>query len=147
MRAFPQHGMCFTCGDENPHGIGIQWYICEDKSIFGEITLTEHQQGPPGHAHGGASAALLDEAMGLAVWTAGYAVVAVNLSVDFLRPVPLGVPIAVSGRVDRRDGRAIYAEGEIRLPDGTVAVVGRGVYVEAPHLVGNIKDAKQAGRE
>ncbi len=147
MRPFPQHGMCFTCGSENPRGIGIQWYICDDRSIFGEIALNEHQQGPPGHAHGGATAALLDEAMGLAVWTAGYAVVAVNLNVDFLRPVPLGVKITISGRVDRRDGRAIHAVGEIRLPDGAVAVAGRGVYVEAPHLVGNLKDSGQAQGE
>jgi uncharacterized protein (TIGR00369 family) len=99
-----------------------------------EVTLTEAQQGPPGLAHGGASAALLDEAMGAAVWRAGYTVAAVNLQVDYYRPVPLGQSVHVEGTVVEKDGRAVRARGEIRLADGTVAVVGRGIYVEAPQL-------------
>lgn len=139
MRAFPQHGMCFTCGSANPHGIGMQWFLQDDGSVYGQIALTDHQQGPPGHAHGGATAALLDEAMGFSVWAAGYAVVAVNLNVDFMQPVPLGTPVTITARLAGRDGKAIHASGEVCLPDGSVAVAGRGIYVEAPHLVGGVR--------
>ncbi len=117
----------------------MTWFMRDDRIVFGEIVLTEHQQGPPGYVHGGASAALLDEAMGMAVWAAGYRVVAVNLNVDFSHPVPLGVKIAISARVIGQEGRAIHASGEIALPDGQIAVVSKGVYVEAPHLVGNVR--------
>lgn len=96
MEKLPEHGMCFVCGTENPNSIGVQWHVREDKSIFGEITLNDKQQGPPGHVHGGASAALLDEAMGAAVWQAGYMVMAVNLNVNYRRPLPLGVPVQVT---------------------------------------------------
>ena len=34
-------------------------------------TLTAAQQGAKGYAHGGASAAMLDEVMGVSVWRAG----------------------------------------------------------------------------
>ena len=53
MEKLPEHGMCFVCGTENPNSIGVQWHVREDKSIFGEITLNDKQQGPPGHVHGG----------------------------------------------------------------------------------------------
>jgi uncharacterized protein (TIGR00369 family) len=134
MKPVPEHGKCFVCGEQNPHGIGIRWFLCDDGALTGQIALNDGQQGPPGHAHGGALAALLDEAMGLAVWAAGLKVAAVNLNVDFRRPVPLGQPITVTGRVAEQSGRAIHSEGEIRLPDGEIAAAGRGVYVEAPHL-------------
>lgn len=135
MNRVPDHGPCFVCGTANPHSIGVTWYRREDGAITACIALGLHQQGPPGHAHGGALAALLDEAMGFAVWAAGLKVAAVNLNVDYRRPAPLGVMLTVTGRLAARSGgKAVHAEGEIRLPDGEIAAVGRGVYVEAPHL-------------
>ena len=134
MKPLPEHGSCFVCGKENEHSIGVKWYIKENKSIWGAVTLSERQQGPPQLAHGGATAALLDEAMGVAVWQGGYKVVAIKLNVDFKRPVPLGVEIQVSGRIVAENKKEIHTSGEITLPDGTVAVIGNGVFVEAPQL-------------
>lgn len=146
MQPIPEHGPCFVCGTQNPHSIGVTWWARDDGAVVTEVTLTEVQQGPPGYAHGGASAALLDEAMGAAVWRAGYTVVAVNLEVEYRRLVPLGEPVHVEGVVvekacpepGRRNGRAVRTRGEIRLADGTVAVVARGIYVEAPQLFGRL---------
>lgn len=148
MNRVPEHGKCFVCGTANPHSIGVTWYLTGG-AITATIALDEHQQGPPGHAHGGALAALLDEAMGFAVWAAGLRVAAVNLNVDYRRPVPLGQPITVTGRLVERGERAIHTEGEIRLPDGEVAAAGRGVYVEAPHLFADAGgfDVRRARRE
>lgn len=134
MKLLPEHGKCFVCGSENPHSIGIRWYKQEDGTIAGEVCLTEAQQGPPRLAHGGASAALLDEAMGSAVWAAGYRVAAVNLNVNFQRPVPLNSAIRIRARITEQSGKAIHTAGEICLPDGEVAVSATGVYVEAPQL-------------
>lgn len=128
------HGPCFVCGHENPHSIGVTWYARGDDAIVTEVTFTEAQQGPPGYVHGGASAAVLDEAMGAAVWRAGFTAVAVNLNIDYRRPVPLHQAVFVEARLSDREGRAIPARGEIRLADGTVAVVARGIFVEAPQL-------------
>jgi acyl-coenzyme A thioesterase PaaI-like protein len=92
------------------------------------------QQGPPGHAHGGFSAAVLDEVMGAAVWQAGYTVAAAKIEVNYRKPVPLGICISTRGYITRRNGRKIYARGEISLPDGTLLVAGKGLFVFAPHL-------------
>ncbi len=127
----PEHGMCFVCGSENPRGIGLTWWVEDGPRLSADFTLDESHQGPPHHAHGGASAAILDEAMGATVWAAGLRVVAVNLEIDYRRPVPLHQPMTVRTRITRRGKRKVYTRGEILLPDGRVAVEGRGIYVTA----------------
>jgi uncharacterized protein (TIGR00369 family) len=134
MNPLPQSGSNFVGDRKNNDGIGVQWFIKDDKSIYGEVTLSERQEGPPLHVHGGASAAMLDEAMGTAAWSAGYMVVAVDLHVTYKRPVPVGQKVQIHGRVDRKAGRKIFTVGEIILEDGTVAVTGTGVFVEAPQM-------------
>jgi uncharacterized protein (TIGR00369 family) len=139
MEKLPTHGSCFVCGSEDSPGMGVTWYAQDDHSIFAEVTLTLAQQGPPGMAHGGASAALLDEAMGAAVWRAGYRVATVNININYRRPVPLGQPFTVIARVKEASGKKVTVAGEIRLADGQTAVSGEGIFVQAPHLFENLK--------
>ena len=133
-RQLPYHGWCFVCGHDNPHGIGLTLYVEDDGVMTAEFTLNDAQQGPPGHAHGGASAAILDEAMGLVAWAAGLKVAAVNLEINYHKPLPLHQPLTLEARVTEQDDRKAFSTGEIRLSDGTVAVSGRGIYVIAPKL-------------
>lgn len=137
-RKLPEHGFCFVCGTENPHGIGITMWVDDDGVMTSEFTLNDAQQGPPGHAHGGASAAILDETMGLVIWAAGLKVAAVNIEINYHRPLPLHQPLTLEARVTEYDGRKAFSTGEIRLPDGTLAVSGRGIYVSAPQLFGKV---------
>ena len=69
-----------------------------------------------------------------AVWRAGHTAVAVNLNVDYRRPVPLNQPVSVTAQLTDREERTLRAESQLRLADGTPAVVARGIYVEAPQL-------------
>lgn len=114
--------------------MGVTWYAQDDDSIFAEVTLTSAQQGPPGMAHGGASAALLDEAMGAAVWLTGHRVASVNLNIDYRKPIPLGQMFTVKAWVLNANGRKVTAKGEIRSVGGEVAVSGEGIFVQAPQL-------------
>ncbi len=114
--------------------MGVEFYLQEDGSVTGVVTLQEGHEGPPFHVHGGVLSALLDEAMGGAAWANGKRVVAVNLNFNFRKPVPLGVPLHVRGRIDRDEGRKCFTVGEIVLLDGAVAVEGTGIFLEAPHI-------------
>ena len=134
LKLLPEHGPCFICGSENPCGIGLRWYADEKGIISSEFTLTLSQQGPPGHSHGGATAAIIDEVMGSAVWQEGYRVVAAKIEINYRKPVPLDVPLIVTGKVTRRSGRKVYARGEIYLRDGGMLVHGKGLFIEALHL-------------
>ncbi len=141
-RKLPEHGWCFVCGTENPHSIGIEMWVDDDGVMTSEFTLTQAHQGPPGFSHGGASAAILDETMGLVVWAAGMKVAAVNLEINYHKPLPLNQPLKLEARITEKDDRKVFSSGEIRLPDGTVAVSGRGIYVVAPHLFGVVDSFK-----
>lgn len=134
MQLIPEHGSCFVCGSQNTRGMGIRWYSQKDDTIYGKITLDESHQGPPGMSHGGATAALLDEAMGAVVWFNGHQAAAVNLIVDFKRPVPLGVEIEIISQVVEENEKVVHSKGEIRLPGGETAVSAKGIFVDAPQL-------------
>ena len=134
MEALPEHGKCFVCGSQNPHSMGIRWYVNAAGEIYTKVTLTEAQQGPPGHAHGGATAAILDEAMGAAVWSAGQRVLSVNLNIDYKAPVPLGEEVEVTARISGKGEHSVHTTAELCLANGKVAVSGRGIYVESPQF-------------
>jgi acyl-coenzyme A thioesterase PaaI-like protein len=137
-RKLPEHGWCFVCGSENPHSMGLTLWVDDDGILTSEFTLNDAQQGPPNYAHGGASAAILDEAMGLVVWAAGLEVAAVNLEINYQKPLPLHQPLRVEARITQKDQRKIFSSGEIKLANGITAVSGRGIYVVAPQLFKNV---------
>ena len=141
---FPEHGKCFVCGSANPRGLGATLWVDDNGTVFTDITFDEGQQGPPGHAHGGALAAVLDEVMGMATWQAGYQVLAVHLEVDYKQPVPLGQQVHITGQVTEADGRVVRTSGEVRLQNDIIAAVGHGVYVHAPDVINSFVDTWEA---
>jgi uncharacterized protein (TIGR00369 family) len=114
--------------------LGIDYSCGAAGQVTGRVTLKAEHEGPPGHVHGGILTTLLDEAMGTAAWCAGHRVVAANLNVDFRRPVPLGIEVQVVGSVESSEGRKVRTSGGIYLPDGTLAVESKGLFVENPVL-------------
>lgn len=120
-------------GGEPPSGLGARFHFVEGVARL-EYVIGATLEGPPGHAHGGALAALLDEAMGAAAWLGGYRVLAVHLSFDYRRPVAVGATVQVTGEVERSEGRKVFTRGAITLADGALAVEAHGVFVEAPQF-------------
>jgi acyl-coenzyme A thioesterase PaaI-like protein len=114
--------------------MGVVFWEDAGGRVTAEAIFRQGQQGPPGHAHGGMIAAVLDEAMGAAVWRAGYRAVALRVEIDYLRPVPLHVPVRVDAHVGDVTGRAVRALGRLTLPGGAVAATGFGIFVESPQL-------------
>ncbi len=126
----PPHGGCFICDPTLPSGIGIQWYGRPDGvSIHSVVTLDMTHQGPPNHAHGGASAAILDDAMGTCAWYAGHMVMTAKMTVNYRRPVPLGVELTAQACVTGTEGRKVFVRAELCLPNGDVAVETDGLFV------------------
>lgn len=126
----PGHGSCYVCGRDNPMGIGARFYHYED-SVISEIKLGTGQQGAPGFAHGGALAALLDEAMGSACWLKHHMVMSAKIEVNYRRPVPLGEAFQLHAWVDSEEGRKVWAAGCLITRDGAVLTDSRGLFIEA----------------
>ncbi len=133
-RRLTEHGVCLVCGQENPHGFGLTWYVDDQGRVLARFAFQQAQQGPPGYAHGGALAAVLDEAMGAAAWASGHPVLAAEIRVRYQKPVPLYHPVQVEARVRRVEGRKVFTEGRILLEDGTEATRAEGVFIEVPEM-------------
>ncbi len=72
------------------------------------ITLVKFKptaEGPPGHVHGGATAALIDEVMGVLVWHNHNRCVTEKLSLQYLRPVPLKEDAVLFTRIYTPDSK------------------------------------------
>src|SRR4029434_9585851 len=94
------------------------------KAWFGAKTM-----GPPGHVHGGAMAATLDEAMGAVCWMNGHRVVAATITISFLSMLPIETETIVEARIDRVDGRKDHLRSTLKTPSGLVVAEGSGLFV------------------
>ena len=95
---------------------------------MGSFTPGEVLQGPPGYAHGGIIATALDEAMSLCVHQQALAFTA-HFEMDLHGPAPVGTRVELDARIDRREGRKIWASAEALGESGVVATAS-GLFVE-----------------
>ncbi len=110
----------FVSGDRTGHRFRIRYYRDkQDDRLLGKIVFGPGAQGPPGHVHGGAMAAILDEAMGGVAWQAGHPVVAANLDITFHRMLPLATACVVETEIVSVEGRKIGTRGVLRNREGT----------------------------
>lgn len=103
-----------------------------DGSIDGVVTLGIAYQGQPGYVHGGISALLLDHTLGVANGWAGTSGMTGTITIRYERPTPLFVPLTVTGRQDRVEGRKIWATGRISA-GGEVCVSAQALFI-AKHM-------------
>jgi len=70
-------------------------------------------EGPPGHAHGGSMAAVLDEAMGTVCWDNGFQVLAGEIAVRFHAPLPLNRDTRVLAEITAVEGRKVRVSASL----------------------------------
>ncbi len=133
-RLQPNSLNCFVCGVENTCGLGLKFYNTADDEVTATFTPPERYQGYPGVLHGGIVAAVLDETAGRTQMAAdpNHFMVTVKLEIRYRRPVPVGQPLTIYGRLIKRGGRLNAAHAEIRLHDGTVAAEAEVLLADAP---------------
>ncbi|MGA8110151.1 MAG: PaaI family thioesterase [Acidobacteriaceae bacterium] len=120
---------CFGCGQANPTGLRLQFFTDADHNVVCHLRLARRFAGPPGHAHGGIIATLLDEAMSKSNRARGIVAMTGQLEVHYLRPVPLGRPLTLTARhVDTR-GRANRCEARLADATGKVLATAKAVFI------------------
>lgn len=109
----PQGHHCFACGTANPIGLHLDFYRLDD-SICSEITLGREYEGWENMAHGGIVSTLLDEIMS---WTLIYFkkafFVTRKMQVKYVRPVPVGEPLVVKGRITKDGSQLVKVRGDV----------------------------------
>jgi uncharacterized protein (TIGR00369 family) len=135
MEKQPNSRMCFVCGIENSIGLKLRFYTDAEGRCITHFRPQEEHQGFPGQLHGGVISTLLDETMGRVLTPQNVWAFTGRLEIKFAKPVPLDRELTIIGELIRTRSRAYEAKGEIRLPDETVLVTGRGLYIRIPDQV------------
>lgn len=94
----------------------------------GVVVIGPLFQGGPGLVHGGVVALLIDHAMGCVAARPERPAMTAHLGLRYRRPTPLGVPLTVSVRLDRIEGRKLHLSAEITA-DGVVTVEAEAIFL------------------
>ena len=125
-----QKNYCFACGKNNPDGMRLRFTYDEDRDCFiSRFRLGKRYTGPPGHCHGGIIATILDEAMGKVNKLREVVAMTVEMTVNYLKPVPLDKPLRVESRAVKVSGRRHVNMAEILNQKGEVLARGRGLFI------------------
>ncbi|XP_013915523.1 PREDICTED: acyl-coenzyme A thioesterase THEM4-like [Thamnophis sirtalis] len=115
-------------------GMGFEYAMFlkpSERRVAAVFQIGPYLEGPSGFAHGGAIATILDSTVGGSVIFITHKVVTANLNINYKSPVALGSVVLVDSRVDKIEGRKIFASGEIRSADGqTLHAEATGLFIE-----------------
>ena len=132
VKPFPDHAVkhSYVSGNKNSQAIRVRYYKNPHSGEFaGRVWFGPETEGPPGHAHGGSQAALLDEGMGAIAWLNGHSVLAAKIEIHFRKPLPLGTVLTMLAKVERVEGRKIYAVARLEADDLTVYSESTGLFI------------------
>ncbi len=125
-----QKNYCFVCGQNNPDGMRLNFTLDEARRTFvSRFRLSKRYTGPPGHCHGGIIASILDDAMGKVNRLHQVIALTREMTVEYLKPVPLHKPLRVEGReLEVRANKHINA-AEILDENNEVLARSRGIFI------------------
>jgi acyl-coenzyme A thioesterase PaaI-like protein len=121
----------FVSGEPEGNRFRVRYFQNGEQRLRARVWFGPETEGPPGHAHGGSIAAVLDEVLGLAAWAAGYPIVVGNLNVDFRDLLPLQEVVTVETEIISTKGRKIMVHGRI-CRDETVYAEGKCLCITIP---------------
>jgi len=126
----PRKNHCFACGHDNPQGMKLKFSLDEEtRQAICHFKLSRRYTGPPGHSHGGIIATILDEAMGKVNKFRNVLALTGSMEIKYLRPVPLGQPLTVTGHEQSVDGRRHINAAEIKNEKGEVLASSTGTFI------------------
>jgi uncharacterized protein (TIGR00369 family) len=130
-----QKNYCFACGRNNPDGMRLRFTYDEERDRFVcRFRLSKRYTGPPGHAHGGIIATILDEAMGKVNKLRHVVALTSTITVDYVKPVPLNKSLRVESREVHVRGRYHTNAAEILNQKGEVLAHSKGLFIAIdPH--------------
>jgi len=125
----PSHSpTCAGCGKDNPAGLALE----VDATVDGVRALhrfDRRQEGAPGIAHGGLVAAAFDDLFGFLLYRVGELAVTRTLTVEYLRPVLLGMDYQLTASVRERAGRRLQVEASATQVEGPHVASAHATFV------------------
>jgi len=122
---------CFACGTLNEHGLHLDLHVEGDRCTT-ELALPDRFQGWDGIAHGGIICTILDEVMAWSLASTDNWGLTARMTVDFKRPVRLGVPIRAEGWMTASRRRLMDTAARlVDVASGEVLATAEALYVAA----------------
>ena len=120
-----------AAGQRNPIAPPMVVHHERDGRCWSEFTLGAAYEGPPGMAHGGIAALILDHLLGEAA-TSGFTEPKFTgtISLRYLRGTPLG-PLRAEAFIERTEDHKTYARGFISDLEGPTAEA-EGIFIMPP---------------
>lgn len=105
------HGDRPFSGPSSPWGVDLEVRRDGEEAVA-TTTLDAAHEGAPGRSHGGIVAGVFDDVFGFLLPIHQVAAFTGELTVRYLAPTPLHVPLEFRVRLDRREGRKLVMSGE-----------------------------------
>jgi acyl-coenzyme A thioesterase PaaI-like protein len=102
----------------------------ENDHLYAKVWFGPQSEGPPDSVHGGAIAAVLDEAMGAVCWMNGHPVVGARITINYRHLTPLGFDGHVESWIEQIDRRKIFIKSQLRDAHGKVHAEGEALFIE-----------------
>jgi acyl-coenzyme A thioesterase PaaI-like protein len=124
--------VCVACRRSGQCRLGLRGERLEsDGRTTTDLMCSREHEGGPGVAHGSWTAGVFDEVMGRLPTLHGVAVVTGTLTVRFLKPVPIELPLFAETRVTGREGSRWFLTASLHLTSsGVELATGEGVMVQ-----------------
>jgi acyl-coenzyme A thioesterase PaaI-like protein len=140
--AFPNWKRSFVSGPESPLFELSHWRMEERPDLLlTRVRFKAAAEGPPGHIHGGASAGLLDEVMGVLAWHQNLPCVTRSIEVHYARALPLGIDGRIFTRIHRIEEKQIEVHSTIHDEHGLPQVSSKGLFhILSPDQLARFKE-------
>ena len=123
--------LCGACRVSGVCRLGVRRESLDDSGVATfDVICPRDQEGGPNVAHGGWTAAVLDEALGHIPPMNDQMSVTATLTINFLKPVPVERPLAARAWIDKIEGSKWFISGElVLLPGRSVLATASGIWI------------------
>ena len=122
---------CFACGTLNANGLQMDIHVEPGRS-WSELEIDRRFEGWESIVHGGIVCTILDEVMAWALVAEDNWGLTARLSVEFKKPVTLGMPVRGEGWIVRSRRRLVETEAHlVDIARDVVVATATGLYVAA----------------
>ena len=126
---FPNWEKSFVSGPQSPL-FNIEHRIdrLNPDRLITRVEFKLTAEGPPGHIHGGASAGLIDECMGVLVWHHQLSCLTQTLQLSYLKILPLQETAFVVTQIQKKNLKTVEVLCTIYGKEKTPYVSSQGVF-------------------
>jgi len=123
----------FVSGEADSRLLRVKYFLRErDNAIVGKVWFGPRAGGPASHIHGGAIAAVMDEAVGAAAYHAGHTILLIRLNVNFRMMAPSMKEVMLETEIRKVHGRKVFVFARLHDEKGVSIAEAEGFGVKVP---------------